>query len=74
MSRKPLNTLTPTQLAKTLGVSRRTLANWRSAKPKRGPGFVRDGRDIFYPLKAVAEYKRRRKKLVTTSESRAWQK
>lgn len=30
-----------------------TLANWRAAKPKRGPSFVKIGGRVLYPIAGV---------------------
>lgn len=33
-----------------------TLANWRAAKQRRGPPFVKLGRGVLYPVAGVVEW------------------
>lgn len=40
--------LTPETLAKRLGVTERTLAEWRVSPPSTGPAYLRVGRGIRY--------------------------
>jgi len=48
--------ITPAQLVLRWGsvVKLQTLANWRANyNPPRGPAFVKEGHNVFYPLQAV---------------------
>lgn len=47
------NLLSPQELAETLGLSRATLADWRSQK--RGPAYLAVGRKIWYPRDRVGK-------------------
>lgn len=50
--------LTPAELEKLIGISRRTLANWRSQK--RGPEYLKiNNRKVIYPRKAVERWIRK---------------
>lgn len=46
--------LTEQELAAAIHVSRRTLQYWRQVG--RGPGFVRAGRHVRYPVRDVIEW------------------
>lgn len=46
--------LTPDQVAEGLGVSTKTLTNWRSRSV--GPAYVRVAGRVFYTLGAYTEY------------------
>jgi hypothetical protein len=39
-------------------VQKGTLNNWRSAKPRRGPPFVKIGGRVLYPVADVMEWER----------------
>jgi hypothetical protein len=51
----PLGLLSPPEVARILNVTVPTLANWRSAIPRRGPRFLRCG-GIRYRERDVLEY------------------
>lgn len=42
--------------AELLGVSKRTLANWRSGSPRQGPPFARMGSKVVYFYDDLVEY------------------
>lgn len=46
-------------------VSPKTLSNWRTKSVRKGPTYVKTGRDVLYPLAGVLEYEQRHKHLVT---------
>lgn len=54
--------LTPEQLSERWQkkVSVRSLANWRAAKPRRGPKFMKIGHSVLYSLAAVEAFERKR--------------
>lgn len=61
----PAVNLTPAELAERLHVSEGQLANWRCAKPPRGPAYIRGestGRKalVLYPLAEVEAWEQRR--------------
>ncbi|MFE7194975.1 helix-turn-helix transcriptional regulator [Microbacterium oxydans] len=45
--------LSPAALARRLGVTERTLAEWRVGPPATGPAYVRIGRGVRYRPEAV---------------------
>jgi hypothetical protein len=40
-------------------IDTRTLANWRSSRPPRGPSFLKVGKLVFYPSELVEEWERK---------------
>ncbi|MBZ5525306.1 MAG: helix-turn-helix domain-containing protein [Acidobacteriia bacterium] len=48
--------LSPVELAQNLGLSLATLASWRSRK--KGPAYMKLGREIFYPRDRVERWMR----------------
>lgn len=50
------NTFTPTEVARILKVSERTLARWRTANPPTGPAFVTIGASVRYPQSTLVEW------------------
>lgn len=51
--------LTPTEVAQALRLKgKNTLANWRAAKPPKGPRWIKHGRAVLYPVEEVERYKR----------------
>lgn len=56
----PNSRLAPLELAAIYGLTVGTLANWRAARPRRGPRFVRIGAAIRYRWKDVQKWEARR--------------
>lgn len=54
--------LTPEDLSCLWGVTVGTLANWRAAKPRKGPRFLKIGNSVRYLMRDVIDYERRRRK------------
>lgn len=52
--RSKIGLLTPSDVAEMLDVTTHTLAMWRYEK--KGPGFVKLGRNIFYRLEDVKSW------------------
>lgn len=63
--------LTPAELAARWGgvVSVGTLANWRAAKPQRGPAFLKIGTKVAYPLDHVEAYERANSRGVAANDN-----
>ncbi len=61
---KAVKHLTPPQLAERWAgsVCVGTLANWRAARPRKGPKFLRVGGRVVYALPDVRAYERSRRK------------
>lgn len=57
MNKGPKDYLSPAELAARLGLSEKTLANWRALG--QGPRWIRIGRSIRYPLEHVTRFERR---------------
>ncbi len=57
---RPGDRLTPLELAAIYGLDVGTLANWRAAKPRKGPRFIRVGRAIRYRWEDVRKWEGRR--------------
>ena len=54
--------LTPTELVERWdgAIGKGTLANWRAQG--RGPGYVKIGGRVLYPVEAVAEYEQQNRR------------
>lgn len=57
MARPTLETLTPAELAERWNLAEKTLRNWRANGA--GPVYVKLGRAVLYPLRAVEAFERR---------------
>ena len=55
------NVLSTGELAQRLKMSKGTLCNWRTAKPKRGPRYR-----IYYRLDDVLEYEKEQTQIIET--------
>ena len=54
---RPTYSVDAKRAAEFIGVSERTLANWRSAKPRRGPRFSRlEGGKVVYRCADLMDY------------------
>jgi len=51
-------------------ISTKTLANWRSSEPPKGPSYKKLGSRIFYPLDKVIEFEERNQFSSTAEYSR----
>jgi|TARA_R100000900_G_scaffold141348_3_gene122380 hypothetical protein len=56
------------ELAQRLKMSKGTLCNWRTAKPKRGPRYIKrkDTGRIYYRLDDVLEYEKEQTQIIET--------
>ena len=58
------------ELAQRLKMSKGTLCNWITAKPKKGPNYVKrkDTGRIYYPISEVEEYEAKQTEFIKVTE------
>lgn len=52
----PVLALREREAAAAIGVSVKTLRNWRYARPSKGPRFAHAGRNVVYPVAEIRRY------------------
>jgi hypothetical protein len=55
----PNQRITSKQLALIWQVKEGTLRNWRTQQPRRGPRYIKVGREVRYRVKDVLEWERK---------------
>lgn len=56
------------ELAQRLKMSKGTLCNWRTARPKRGPNYIKrkDTGRVYYPIVEVEKYEAEQMEFINT--------